>query len=297
MHLFRYKRLAPRRFHLESVRELTDAEYEQFTEATAYLNESVLGPQEMLRIISTNLSEVDAFRTEMLARAERGESVRTTRPDTRELNRRVVNYLTSMRLFLDHTSKRLKRQYGKSSSQLAAFDAARTSAFDGSAAYRIVDELRNHVQHRGMPVHSAGVTSELTGGRDGPARHALTIMTEVDTLLRDCEGWKHSKPDLNARRPSFDVTALLPQVTGHLAAIYHAAAAAERPHMIDVGLRVLALLREALSDGGVPCVAELEPTATGGTLHMRDGPWDALIAIGLVRIADGGAAPPTSPSS
>jgi hypothetical protein len=292
VHLYRQKRLAPRRFALERVRELTEAEYQQFGTATAYLNESVLGPQEVLRIISTNLSEVEAFRTDLLARAERGEAVRTTRVDTRELNRRVVNYLTSMRLFLDHTSRRLKRHYGKPSDPLAAFDAARSSAFDGSAAYRIVDELRNYVQHRGLPVHSAGVASELVDGLGGLARYTLAIITDVDALLSDAGGWKHSKPDLEALRPSFDVTALLPTVTAHLAAIYRATALAERSRMIEVGREVLTLLGDALSDGGVPCVGEVKPTANGATMHISEMPWDALAAIGLVRMPDADAAPP-----
>src|SRR5205085_8692409 len=71
---------------------------------------------------------------------------------TREVNRAIVNYLTSVRLYLDHVQTRVTRYYGPGSIMLTRWRSIASTVHDSSAAYRIIYNLRNYVQHCGMPI-------------------------------------------------------------------------------------------------------------------------------------------------
>jgi hypothetical protein len=62
-----------------------------------------------------------------------------------------VGWLLIWRLVLDQAEHDLSFRFGKSSDQLTKFRLARRTAYDTSSAYRVVEALRNLVQHREMP--------------------------------------------------------------------------------------------------------------------------------------------------
>jgi hypothetical protein len=70
---------------------------------------------------------------------------------TEELLGAFVGWLLIWRLVLDQAEHDLSSRFGKASDQLARFRLARKNAYDTSTAYRVVEALRNLVQHREMP--------------------------------------------------------------------------------------------------------------------------------------------------
>jgi len=62
-----------------------------------------------------------------------------------------VGWLLVWRLVLDQAEHDLSSRFGQNSDQLASFRLARNRAYDSSRAYRVVEALRNLVQHREMP--------------------------------------------------------------------------------------------------------------------------------------------------
>ena len=62
-----------------------------------------------------------------------------------------VGWLLIWRLVLDQGEHDLSSRFGKDSDQLARFREAKHTAYDASRAYRVVEALRNLVQHREMP--------------------------------------------------------------------------------------------------------------------------------------------------
>jgi hypothetical protein len=73
-------------------------------------------------------------------------------PETAEdLQGVFVGWLLIWRLVLDQAEHDLSSRFGKNCGQLARFRLARKNAYDSSPAYRVVEALRNHVQHREMP--------------------------------------------------------------------------------------------------------------------------------------------------
>jgi hypothetical protein len=81
-----------------------------------------------------------------------------------DLDRKLCNFLTSMRMFLDHAARKLKNDVGPRAAE--GFEAARHSEYDGTFGYRFLYHLRNFVQHKGMPTTSCRISSSL--GRKAP---------------------------------------------------------------------------------------------------------------------------------
>lgn len=62
-----------------------------------------------------------------------------------------VGWLLVWRLVLDQGAHDLSSRFGDTSEQLTKFRLATNNAYDSSREYRVIEALRNLVQHRGMP--------------------------------------------------------------------------------------------------------------------------------------------------
>lgn len=76
------------------------------------------------------------------------------RYDKSELNRHVVNLLTTTRMYIDQA-----KRYGKKINRLTGhcvldFEAKFKVQYDEKLGYRVMEQLRNFVQHRGDAVHN-----------------------------------------------------------------------------------------------------------------------------------------------
>lgn len=69
------------------------------------------------------------------------------------LDRRIVNLLTACRLYLDHSCHTASFLFGKDSAGLKLVNERTHKAYDGVFGYRLMEALRNYVQHRGLLVH------------------------------------------------------------------------------------------------------------------------------------------------
>lgn len=68
------------------------------------------------------------------------------------LNRMILNYLSSFRTLLDHTETIIKRKYGKKSIESQKFKQLTNTIFDKYFSYRFFYKLRNYSQHCGIPI-------------------------------------------------------------------------------------------------------------------------------------------------
>jgi hypothetical protein len=69
------------------------------------------------------------------------------------LDRRIVNLLTSCRLYLDQTDRGISRLFGNPSKQLNAVKHFKSDLYDNHKGYRVMESLRNYVQHSSLPVN------------------------------------------------------------------------------------------------------------------------------------------------
>ena len=70
------------------------------------------------------------------------------------VSRRIVNLLTSGRMYTDQSVQHIKKIYGITSSNLDIIKKEIKIQYDKSLGYRVMEALRNYVQHRGFPIHS-----------------------------------------------------------------------------------------------------------------------------------------------
>ena len=67
------------------------------------------------------------------------------------LNSALIGYLAAARLFHDWADKHLSTMIGKEA--FKNFDKFKSKIYDNTPKYKFVEELRNYVQHRGVPKH------------------------------------------------------------------------------------------------------------------------------------------------
>jgi hypothetical protein len=119
----------------------------------------------------------------------------------------VANWLTAFSLYLWHHEKEYSRRSSSGeSSELRRFKQACAASFDRSPEYRITYQLRNYVQHSGLPVRQVEITALGDGVTTFDQR--IAFLLDRDELLRDGK-WKKATADLQAMPPSFDVVPLV----------------------------------------------------------------------------------------
>lgn len=132
------------RRHVESkdLRPLADDEGEKILEGATAIIASVQGfivfaqqaVQDLKNSISTILDQPQGGRDDM-------EAWRV------ELEYRILNTCTAVRMFEEHVYAEINRKFGKESSQLTAARNAFRQTYDKSFAYRLLYRLRNEIVH------------------------------------------------------------------------------------------------------------------------------------------------------
>ncbi len=99
---------------------------------------------------------------------------------------RIVNLLTAARLYLDHLSGHARDCLPSQSDTSCTVKLLREAEYESKLEYRFMEELRNHVQHRGLAVHLVGLPLSLTElGEKGLREYSLRILTLKPTLVSE----------------------------------------------------------------------------------------------------------------
>lgn len=130
--------------------------------------------------------------------------------DTRlRLSRRLSNLLQSCRSYLDHTSHDLSR-CGVTGAEVA-FAQARSTAYDAHFSYRFMEELRNHAQHRGVPLHGMTLGASWKGGEDGlktRAEYTSAARVDLKRIRADPKFKKRILAEIKDERHQLDIAIL-----------------------------------------------------------------------------------------
>jgi hypothetical protein len=69
------------------------------------------------------------------------------------VNRTFINFVTSLKVFVDHIEIRLKRKYGENSDKFKEFRHFITSTYDAHFCYRLLINIRDYAIHNNYPIH------------------------------------------------------------------------------------------------------------------------------------------------
>lgn len=108
------------------------------------------------------------------------------------LDRRIVNLLSSARIYVDQVCHELSTEFGNSSETYNAFNQKRRTIHSENLSYQFMEQLRNHVQHYSLPIDVVSFRSQLNLDEDPPAyvygvipRIRVTDLREVSTFKAD----------------------------------------------------------------------------------------------------------------
>lgn len=124
------------------------------------------------------------------------------------LNCKFNNFLSSVRLLLDHFDRKLKYKYGKESDRCYLFKTKKAELYDSYFSYRFIYKLRNYVQHNNVAITNLDIEKNVDGVK-------LNISLNKDYLLRDYK-WGDVKKDLENKEDLIEVFPLMEEMLDNL---------------------------------------------------------------------------------
>ena len=85
--------------------------------------------------------------------ASGGGEAEVRQEDIDTFNRRLMNVLTTARAYTDGVTHHMSELFAPHAQQTQYVDSLWARHYDQGLGYRAMYALRNHVQHRGLPVH------------------------------------------------------------------------------------------------------------------------------------------------
>jgi hypothetical protein len=269
--------------------EITEAEYEEIDSGIVAI--ARLSTPFDYKLVERNFLDLESIHEFVTITISLGR--RFASPDHRMLGEALMsstlNWLTSARLFLDHTETDLKRRFGKTSQEAQRFKAATSSAFYKRVGYRFIYKFRNYVQHCGPPLSRIEVRQPDEQARTR-GKQWVELLLDRDELLSNYDEWGPVKRDLQAMPPAFPLLPLVSDAMEGFREIY--------AELLDIKLT------EALSHCELleRTVARIEETGTPGqpTVFKYKGDFSGELQITprilsaegirkLARVADGSA--------
>lgn len=113
-------------------------------------------------------------------------------------NRRIVNLLTSTKLYIDQIQQHVKACIPEDADITEKIKALFSNEYDAHFEYRFMEALRNYVQHRGLAVHSTMLGSRWTSHEDNGE---LEYTTRLFTHRSEVESDKAFKKSISNEMP------------------------------------------------------------------------------------------------
>src|SRR6266498_3105579 len=167
--------------------EIDEAEYLRVRTARQNLFE-ILFIEEKFDLVAENFYE---YETELLAIASRmmifsnDDHISMSR-ERNLIGRRIVNLLSAGRMYIDQSIQHVEKMYGENSANLDLVKQEISSQYDKSLGYRVMEALRNYVQHKGFPIHSIKFSHKRVDvGSDFQLLHRAIPLIGVLELAED----------------------------------------------------------------------------------------------------------------
>lgn len=173
-------------------------------------------------------------------------------------NRRLLNYLTAMRFFLDFSNSRVTRRFGSKIQERLQFQEACANAFDEVFAYRFTYKLRNFSQHCGLPIGVLSLDADLDEATN-TTNHNFSIHFDPKSLLEEYDSWGKVKVDLEKLDQHLLVNPLLSEMTNELQKLSVLTIQFDYNEAKLAGEKIVRVLQGALELGGVPALGDFTP--------------------------------------
>lgn len=260
-------------------KEISEQELQEFNRLNDYLREFD-NSQGILPLVQSNSLELDNYVSHLQSINHKIPVPRRKHVEINdEINRLLLNFLASARIYLDHTETRLKRRYGKQSKQVKRFKLATSSAYDGLFIYRFFYKLRNYVQHCGTAIKVTSIfSSSLPGKVD---IHRIKVEFDPQELLENYKEWGPVKVDLEKETKSINLKGFAPEVVNNLKIIDSYVYLGEFPELYKAGSWIVDLLEDVFLEGQNPQVGTLQKKGKILKGKFSEPAFDVLQVVGV----------------
>lgn len=173
--------------------EISGEEYQNTRTAKRKLAEA-LNIEEKLNFVLENYVEYERelLNSSLDSMMFSGRDWSYTVNEIHQVNRRLINLLTTCRLYIDSTKHDINLLFEGDASQVESLKRRTSNEYDSNIGYRVFEALRNHVQHRSFPIHNMGHASTCVDKEAGVfVKH--TVAPRIDVAqLREDKGFKRS---------------------------------------------------------------------------------------------------------
>lgn len=243
---------------IEALRELSDTEYEEYEEARKRLIRFSRG-QQLFTIVRLNYDDYENLLKQYIEEYTKNPQMFQLRMERMALNinRHIMNYLSAVRTFLDHSGTNLKRRYGSSSQRVKRFKDACSNAYDKHFSYRFVSELRNYVQHCEMPLGELMLSSVEVDPHTKEVHHSLAVKFNRDELLSNFEWKSQLTKEIQKLPHKFEITPYLAEMMKCLEGINLTLIEDDLPELIQSAEYIQKLISNTKSMPGIPCILRI----------------------------------------
>jgi hypothetical protein len=237
---------------IEGIRSLSEPEVRRYEEAKSRLGGARQG--DLILYMSEENWEEFVDSVQVVLSSASGDETELNETEALAVNRRLSNYLASMRFYLDFEEKRIKRIYGNDSQEAAEFKRICSEAYDESFAYRFASRLRNFVLHHGPPVGRI-LDSQRLNEESGEPTREIQILFAVDELLLERKTvWRSLATELEARGPDLDILEALSGLAEKMREVRDVVRARELPGLTNAAEAILTVYGDTVHREGTPSV-------------------------------------------
>lgn len=254
-----------------TLRDLRNAECEAFRTATSALGQYVQ-KRHLFEIVKLNAAAYHDCLHALASDFADDTAISWGRTNQMVLtvNCHILNFLSAMRTYLDHTETYIKREHGKASAAAEHFKTATANEFDNCMSYRFLSQLRNFTQHCGMPLGKLEMRADANSTGGGKHKQSFELWFLRDYLLTNFTGWKMVADDLNAQPPEFAVTPHIDAVIPCIERIEKVVVSDDAPRLSPHVQTLESLASEVEHLDGSPCIFfDLQPIPTGLNVNLQ----------------------------
>ncbi len=195
--------------------ELTEKEFLEIQNAKKTLR-CALAIEEKFEILLSNLKELEGEIAKETSSNQALMSVSYTGPFNFRilLERRLANLLTSTKTYVDQVPSNVRDSFVESTGILEEVKQYFCDAYDSSIDYRVMEMLRNHVQHNGIAIHSVQHNSKRTN--NGMRNEVLALSKKAELV----QNRKNKRATLNEIHDSINLLASCQEYVAKLTEVH-----------------------------------------------------------------------------
>ncbi len=168
---------------------ISEAEFNRYRTARTKLL-AALALEEKFDILLENFAELEKTLLDLSLRSalfRHGDGSSRHYGEFRRLgNRRIANFLSTARLYRDQSNCELKRSFGRKKGIVEQIETAVREIIRNAPHYSAIEELRNHVQHRDLPVKNIRMSAKVDLRFSPPRRQVMIrVLVDYSELVRE----------------------------------------------------------------------------------------------------------------